>query len=241
MDDLGLVETVDRFGERIVIAVADAADRGSMPLPPALGVLDRDILAAAVAVMHEAAAMDGPPIMQRLLQRVEHEARMRRPRDAPADDAPGVDVDDEGDVDEAGPGRDIGEVRDPERIRPWRLELPVDVIQRTRRRLVADRRPHRLAADHALQAQARISRSTVQRATIEAFALQLPPDLAHAVDAEVLRRRRAESRSPVRRPAAPAPKLRGSARCAPCAWYVDGAIGNTLQIGSTPYASGDRR
>jgi hypothetical protein len=28
MDYLGLVETVDRFGESIVVAVADAADRG---------------------------------------------------------------------------------------------------------------------------------------------------------------------------------------------------------------------
>lgn len=30
MDDLGLVKTVDRFGESIVVAVADAAD-GSTP------------------------------------------------------------------------------------------------------------------------------------------------------------------------------------------------------------------
>jgi hypothetical protein len=31
MDDLGFVESVDRFGERIVVAVADASDEGSMP------------------------------------------------------------------------------------------------------------------------------------------------------------------------------------------------------------------
>jgi len=29
----------------------------------------------------------------------------------------------------------------------------------------------------------------------------------------------------------------GSARCAACAWYVDGAIGSTLQIGSTPLSA----
>jgi hypothetical protein len=31
MDDLGLEQPVNGFGERIVVAVADAADRGSMP------------------------------------------------------------------------------------------------------------------------------------------------------------------------------------------------------------------
>ena len=103
-------------------------------------------------MVHEPAAMDRPSIMQSLLQRVEHEAGVRRARHPPADDPPGVGVDDEGDVDEAGPGRDIGEVGDPEHIRPWRLELAVDVIQRAWRGLVADRGSDRFAADDPLQA-----------------------------------------------------------------------------------------
>ena len=41
--------------------------------------------------------------MQRLLERIEHEARMRRAADAPADDPPGEGVDHECDVDETGP------------------------------------------------------------------------------------------------------------------------------------------
>jgi hypothetical protein len=45
------------------------------------------------------------------------------------------------------------------------MELAVHVVERTWRRLVADRGPDRLAADDALQGQATISRSTVQRAT----------------------------------------------------------------------------
>ena len=66
------------------------------------------------------------------------------------------------------------------------MELAVDVIQRARRRFVADRRPHRLATDHTLQAQVRhqpLDRAAGDR---EAFSLQLPPDLTRAVDAEVL-------------------------------------------------------
>ena len=76
MDHLGLVKPVDGFGEGVVVAVADASHgRLDAGFGQALGVFDRHVLAAPVAVMHEPAAMDGPPIMQRLLQRIEHEAR----------------------------------------------------------------------------------------------------------------------------------------------------------------------
>ena len=55
--------------------------------------------------MHEAAAANGSAVAQRLLERVEHEARMRRARGAPADDPSCEGVDDEGDINEAGPSR----------------------------------------------------------------------------------------------------------------------------------------
>src|SRR3954463_7539111 len=90
---------------------------------------------------------------------------MRRARGSPAHDPAGVGVDHKGDVDKAGPGRDIGEVGEPENVRPWRLELAVDVIQRAWRGLVADRGLDRFAADNPLQPMSRISRDTVQRAT----------------------------------------------------------------------------
>jgi hypothetical protein len=95
-----------------------------------------------------------------------------------------IGIDHEGDVDEAFPGRHVGEVGDPKRVRPRRLELPPDVIQRARRCLVADRGPDRLAADHALQAH--LPHQARHRAAghIVTLAQQLPPDLAHAVDAK---------------------------------------------------------
>jgi hypothetical protein len=47
MNDLGLVETVDRLGESIVITVADAAHRRlDARLHQPLGILDRGVLAA---------------------------------------------------------------------------------------------------------------------------------------------------------------------------------------------------
>src|SRR3984893_9229480 len=51
----------------------------------------------------------------------------------------------------AGPGRDIGEVGEPQDIRPGRLELAVDVIQRAWRGLVADRGFDGFTADCPLQ------------------------------------------------------------------------------------------
>src|SRR5208283_2425012 len=94
-------------GEGVVVAVADAADgRLDAGLGEALGVFDRDVLHAAVAVMDEGAAAKGTALAQSLLERVEHEARMRRARGAPPDDTPGEGVDDEGDIDEAGPSPD---------------------------------------------------------------------------------------------------------------------------------------
>src|SRR6202051_101791 len=101
--------------------------------------------------MQKPSPMRRPPVMQSLLESIEHEAGMCRSRNTPADDAPGEGIDDKGDVDEARPGRDIGEVRDPQYVRPRGLELPVHVVQRARRRLVADRGPDRLATDNTLQ------------------------------------------------------------------------------------------
>ena len=52
MDDLGLVGAVYRLGQRVVVRVADAADGRLDPsFGKALGVLDRDILAAADALL----------------------------------------------------------------------------------------------------------------------------------------------------------------------------------------------
>jgi hypothetical protein len=52
-DELGLVKAVDGFGERVVIAVADTADGWfDASLNQALGVFDRDILAASAQALN---------------------------------------------------------------------------------------------------------------------------------------------------------------------------------------------
>ena len=51
--------------------------------------------------------------IQGLLEGVEREIGAQRACDTPANDHPGEDVDDERDVDEAGPRRHVGEIGDP--------------------------------------------------------------------------------------------------------------------------------
>ena len=65
-------------------------------------------LATPVAVVHEPAAMDGLSAMKGLLQCIEYEAGMGGPADPPAHDPSCVGIDYKGDIDEAGPGRDVG-------------------------------------------------------------------------------------------------------------------------------------
>ena len=137
-------------------------------------------------MVHEPAAMDRPPIVKSLFQSVQDEARMRRPADPLTHNIAGINVDDEGHINEARPCRDIGEARHPEHIRCRRMELPVHLIERARRGFVADRRAHRLAPDDTLQAQ--VAHQLLDRASRdgEALAVHLSPGLVHPVDAEVL-------------------------------------------------------
>lgn len=129
--------------------------------------------------------MNGTPLMKCLFQSIEDEPGMRRPAHPPADDAAREYVDDEGHIDETLPGGDIGEIRNPEPVRRGSLELAVHPVERARSRLVRDRRSDRLAADDALKAHRPHEPGDGATGHVEALLLQLPPDLAHAVDAEV--------------------------------------------------------
>ena len=137
-------------------------------------------------VMDETATMNWPTIVQRLLQCIEHEAGMGCSADPPTNDIADVNIDHERHVDEPVPGRHVGKIRDPKPIRGWRVELAVDVIQRTRCRLIADRGAHRLATDYPLQTH--IAHQPLDGASGNAkpFARHLSPDLADAIDREVL-------------------------------------------------------
>ena len=77
------------------------------------------------------AKVDGPPIMKCLIEGFEHKARMGGPACPPTDDTPSKRVNDESHVDEALPGRHMGEIRKPEHVRRGREEVPVHPVERT--------------------------------------------------------------------------------------------------------------
>ncbi len=121
--DFSLVETVDRFGEGVVVTVADASDgRHDSSFCQPLGIPDGYILDAAIRVVHEAATMSGTPIMKSLLQGMEDKASICRPARTPSNDATSKGVDDiranaqhlsRVHVDKTLPCGDVGEVCNP--------------------------------------------------------------------------------------------------------------------------------
>jgi len=135
--------------------------------------------------MDQAAVALGLTRVEGLFQRIEDEVRAHRTALAPAHDASGIHVDDEGHVLPALPGGDVREVRDPELVRSLGSELPVDLVQRTWRLAVADRGAHDLASHHATQSQP--THQSFDRASrrLRPFPRQLPPDLVGAVDLHV--------------------------------------------------------
>ena len=181
--------TGGRPGERSLLRNA-RSDRRRPAITTLLPrVLRRPIeftLQTPVGMMHQPATMKWPPIMEGLLQRIEHEACMSRPAGPPADNPASVGIDDESNVDESCPGADVSEVRDPEHVGSRRVELPIDVIQRARGSLVTERCANRFATNGALETHHPHQASDGAAGNIEAFPLHLPPDLAHAVNPEVL-------------------------------------------------------
>jgi integrase/quercetin dioxygenase-like cupin family protein len=92
----------------------------------------RHVLDAAIAVMDQPRCDVVAALMQRLLERVEHELRAHGVGHFPAHDPTRKNIDDERGVDEAVGGADVREVRDPELIRSGRREVAIDQIRHDR-------------------------------------------------------------------------------------------------------------
>jgi hypothetical protein len=103
-----------------------------------------------VAMMNQVARdLAGP---EGLLQRIQGQVGAHGSRRPPADDHPCENIDDEGDVDEAGPRRDIGEIGDPELVWPVRMEHPADEIHGPLVVIGCHRGALGLAPDNAMEA-----------------------------------------------------------------------------------------
>ena len=82
-----------------------------------------------VGMMNQCAIPLRLPGVQGLLQGIQNKVRVHGAAHSPTHNAPGVYVDDEGDVQPALPGRYISEIADPRLIRSLRVEPPVDTVE----------------------------------------------------------------------------------------------------------------
>ena len=131
VDDLGLVQTDDRLGQRVVIGVPDGPDRRRDARFGQLGAVpDRQVLAAGVAVVDQPGHLDAlaGPAGDRHHQRVQHQVRAVVRRGAPPGDQPGERVDDQRGIRGARPGGHEGEVHHLQPVRRVRREATVDQV-----------------------------------------------------------------------------------------------------------------
>src|ERR1041385_9331242 len=113
-------------GPRTGSAVPEAANqRLDARRGAPLGVLDQKVRHTAIPMMNEAAAPDTPALVPGLLQRIQHNAGVRRAAGTPADKTPRQDVDEEGDREETGAGRDGGKIGHPQGVRTRCFERPL--------------------------------------------------------------------------------------------------------------------
>ena len=111
---------------------------------------------------------------------------MSRAAHTPTDNAAGIGVDNEGDINKALPGCDVGEVGDPKPVRRRDLELAVDLVERTRRLFILHGCLVRLAADDPLQAHRLHQSCNCTSCHVVTLTLQLAPDLPDPVDPPVI-------------------------------------------------------
>ena len=131
--------------------------------------------------MNQAATLDRTSISKSLLQGIHHEARMLGSAHTPTDDPSRVGIDDEGNVGKALPAGDVGEVRQPQRVRTGCVELPVHPVERTGNGWIADGRANLPAAHGSLQTHLAHQPGDSAACGADALAAELPPDLAHAI------------------------------------------------------------
>lgn len=155
MDQLALVQTVDGLGQGIVVAVTSTAHRRGLTsgLGPASGVANAAALGFTVAVVSQRTVPLGTATVQRLLQRIQHKVRTHGAAWPSADDAPGVDVHEKGNILPTLPCRDIFEIADPNGIRMLSSELPIKADQPALNLGIADRCSTRPAPHHSSQTE----------------------------------------------------------------------------------------
>jgi hypothetical protein len=128
-DQLGLEAVDEALGAGVVIGITNRTDGPQdAVIIEGLGVIKRCVLAARIAVMNERDIGSRLSLVQRHLERVEHEVGSHVARELPADDLAAVSVDHEAEKHQALPAAQIGEVSEPHLIRAGGLEVTLHPV-----------------------------------------------------------------------------------------------------------------
>ena len=122
-EELALEGGEEALGERVVVGVPDGADGGTRP-----GMLasEGSVLTPLVRVQDDPA---GAPLLHRHVQGLEDQLRLQVRLHGPAHHPPAPGVDDDGEVEEAGGGRHVGDVCHPESVRALGAEVSLDQVR----------------------------------------------------------------------------------------------------------------
>ncbi len=176
----------DRLRHRVVVRVADGANRGfDADLSEPLRVADTEILNAVVAVMNEVLFVGSS--VKSLLQSIESKIASQRLRHTPSNDLPREDIRHERDVDEPRPGRDIRYVSHPKLVGAIGREVALHEIRRTLCCIINDRGLLVLATTNDT-VEAHLAHQAFHGAPghSKTFSVQLKPGLTRSVDRSVL-------------------------------------------------------
>ena len=129
----------------VIIGVSNRTHRGTHAgLAAAMAELDRGVLRTLIGVMDHPS---GWSPQQRHVQGIKHQLPGERAGHRPADDAAAKGVEHDGEVDKARPGRDVGNVGDPQPVRRLRGEVALDQVGRLTT-IALDRGGDELASAH---------------------------------------------------------------------------------------------
>jgi hypothetical protein len=104
----------ETFADRVIEAIADRAHRRPyLGLAAALAEGERSVLAALVGVMNNLARTALP---ERHVERLEHQLGAQIGLHRPAYDPPTEHIEHHGEVEKPRPGRDVGDIRNPQAI-----------------------------------------------------------------------------------------------------------------------------
>ena len=132
-DQLGLVQRVEGLGQSIVVGIPLRAYRGDcLAVGQSLPIANGPVLHPTVGVMHQARQVSTGsfPLPDGHLKGVQGQVGVQAGGGLPAHDSPREDIGDEGDVDPPGERTHVGDVGDPQLVRPERAEMPFDEVGR---------------------------------------------------------------------------------------------------------------